>query len=63
MQFDYSLADNQKGVFEIYDITSRKLLSYPIKKGKNTLTISESNLENGIYFYQAVSYLPAKVLR
>ncbi len=55
MQVDYSLADNQKATFEVYDITGRKVLSYPMKEGKNILTISESNIENGVYLYQVVA--------
>jgi hypothetical protein len=33
----------------------KQLLSYPLYSGKNTLTISEESLNQGIYFYRAFS--------
>ena len=55
MQVDYNISENQKGIFEVYDLTGRKVLTHEMGTGKNSFTISESNLDNGIYFYQVIS--------
>jgi uncharacterized repeat protein (TIGR01451 family) len=51
MSFEYELKDNDKGEFSIYDITGRKIADYELATGNKTMTVSETNLNNGIYFY------------
>jgi hypothetical protein len=51
MSFEYELKDNDKGEFSIYDITGRKIADYELTTGNKTITVSETNLNNGIYFY------------
>jgi hypothetical protein len=55
MQVAYEIPENTIGTFSIYDMLGKQLLSYPLYSGKNTLTISEESLNQGIYFYRAFS--------
>lgn len=55
MQVVYQISGNTIGTFSIYDMLGKQLLSYPLYSGKNTLTISEESLNQGIYFYKAFS--------
>jgi hypothetical protein len=50
MHFDYTMADNVTGVFELSDITGRLMAKYTLNNGDNTLNINE-NLNNGVYLY------------
>lgn len=54
MQIDYSIAEKANGELIIYDPAGRKLNSYQIDGGVNSLQINESKLDSGIYFYQII---------
>jgi len=54
MQVSYQIPEKETGTFEVYDMMDKKILSYPISSGKNSITISRSDLEQGIYFYRAI---------
>jgi len=54
VSYEISGKENETGVFEIYNIIGKKLLSYPLYIGKNSFTITEESLEQGIYFYKAL---------
>ena len=43
------------GRFEVYNQMGEKLFSYSLYGGKNTFSISRSELNQGIYFYRAIS--------
>ena len=51
MSFEYELKNNDKGEVEIYDITGRKIVSYELETGSKIITISETTLNSGMYFY------------
>ena len=53
-QIDYQLSEGEKGNFTIFDIMGKMLLSYNLVSEKNTLKISESALNNGLYFYKII---------
>jgi len=55
MQVDYEIPESEVGIFKIYDVIGRKLLSYSLNGGKNTFAISGNTLDKGIYFYQATA--------
>ena len=48
MQLDYFIAEAEQGEFSIYDINGRKVLKNVLKGGSNQITISGTELENGI---------------
>ena len=52
MQLDYKIPEQQQGVFEIYDLTGRKILRKLLNGEQNTITISDAILNEGIYFYK-----------
>lgn len=55
MILEYSLTSQSVGVFVLYDITGREINKYKLSEGENNfLKISESNLENGVYFYSVI---------
>ena len=54
MTLSYSINAGDVASFELYDFTGRKLNSYNLSSGSNTLTISENKLSNGIYFYNII---------
>jgi hypothetical protein len=51
---DYEILESEIGILKIFDITGRDVFSEPLKGGKNTLLINASELEAGVYFYQAL---------
>ena len=51
MQLDYQLPEEGTGELLIFDLMGRKLFTYPLVNGNNTLKISENSLKNGLYFY------------
>jgi len=53
MTVEYNIPETETGVFEIYDISGKKILSRPLAGGKNSFAISETQLTRGIYFYRA----------
>jgi hypothetical protein len=55
MTVSYELTDNETGTLEIYDMMGKKLFTYSLYSGENTLSISEDGLNPGIYFYKAIS--------
>jgi hypothetical protein len=55
MLLEYSLSDNSKGIFVLYDLMGRLIDSYNLNNGlNNILTISEDQLQNGAYLYKIV---------
>jgi len=54
MSLSYNLDENEEGTFGICDLTGRIVFSEKVIGGKNTLPINASQLEAGVYFYQAV---------
>ncbi len=55
MIFEYSLQENTKGIFMLYDVTGRLVNSYTLNQGmNNSMKISEDALQNGIYFYKVI---------
>ena len=55
MQLNYSIPTNETGVFDIFDLSGKSLISYALRGGKNAMTLSTTDLENGIYFYHLIS--------
>jgi len=55
MQIAYEIPENTIGTFSIYDLMGSQILSYPLNGGKNTLTISGTEINAGIYFYRATA--------
>jgi hypothetical protein len=53
MQVAYEIPENTTGTFEVYNMMGEKLFSYSLFGGKNTFSISHSDLNQGIYFYKA----------
>ena len=51
MSFEYELKNKEKGELDIFDITGRKIANYKLVTGRKIITVSETNLNNGIYFY------------
>lgn len=54
MQVIYELPENETGAFEVYDLVGKKLFSNNLVGGKNTFSISRTDLDQGIYFYRVV---------
>ncbi len=55
MIFEYSLSAQSTGMFVLYDITGRMINKYKLTEGQsNSLKISESGLDNGVYFYSVI---------
>jgi hypothetical protein len=52
MQLDYELSGSQKGKMMIYNLAGQEISKYDLLEGANTLQINESELKDGIYFYQ-----------
>ncbi|MGQ0829474.1 MAG: T9SS type A sorting domain-containing protein [Bacteroidota bacterium] len=52
MHLNYTLRNEQKGVFEIYDLLGKKQVEYQLQQNTSSVTISEAMLNNGIYFYK-----------
>jgi len=55
MQVVYNIPENATGTFEVYNLIGNKLFSYPLYGGKNTFSISHTDLDQGIYFYRAIA--------
>jgi len=56
MTVNYSIPENQIGKFEIYNLIGVKVADYPLQSGgANSLSISETNLTEGIYMYRLTS--------
>jgi len=54
MTLDYNLNDNEDGLLTIYDISGRKISSYRLISGQNSLVINEPSIKNGIYYYNII---------
>ena len=54
MQLDYKFQEGQEGKLIIFDIMGKKLFTFPLVNEINTLKISESSLNNGLYFYKII---------
>jgi beta-glucanase (GH16 family) len=54
MQVAYKIPENSTCTFEIYSLIGEKLYSYSLSSGNNTLSISLSEIQQGIYFYRAI---------
>ncbi len=52
MQLSYSLSENETGYVSFFSIMGEKLATYPLINGLSILNIKETNLVNGVYFYQ-----------
>lgn len=52
--FNYEVGAGTKTNFDIIDLTGRRLSSYELKEGKNSMEVNESTLNQGIYFYSIV---------
>jgi hypothetical protein len=55
MQLQYNIPTNAPGQFSIYDLTGREISKYPLSASQNTLSISQMELQNGIYYYRVSS--------
>lgn len=51
----YEIPNNTTGTFEVYNMMGENLFSYSLYSGKNTFSISRSDLSEGIYFYRAIA--------
>jgi len=52
MQLSYSLLDNETGYLIINNVMGEKVKTYKLQNGITLLNINETQLRNGIYFYQ-----------
>lgn len=55
MNVEYEIPETETGTFEVYNMLGEKLFSYSLYSGKNTFSISRSDLREGIYFYRAIA--------
>ena len=55
MTIKYFIPKNEEAEFAIYDMAGKKLSAYRLTGENNQLTISESDLHAGIYFYNVIS--------
>ena len=53
--FNYSLPENEKCQFTVFDPTSKKVYSIEIRGGRNTVMINSNNFSNGVYYYQVTA--------
>ena len=53
--FNYSLPENEKCKFAIYDQIGKKVYDIEIKSGKNTVMVNHDNFSNGVYYYQVIA--------
>ncbi|MEW6469640.1 MAG: PKD domain-containing protein [Bacteroidota bacterium] len=49
--YDYSLVEGEQGVFEIYDLLGKKLISVALKPDENSVSVDTSVLNGGIYIF------------
>lgn len=55
MHVVYKNPGNTTGTFNVYNIMGKQVLSYPLYPGVNTLIISRTDLDPGIYLYRAIA--------
>jgi hypothetical protein len=55
MHVVYKNPENTIGSFNVYNIMGKQVLSYPLNTGTNTLIISRTDLDPGIYLYRAIA--------
>ena len=55
MHVSYNNTEKTTGTFNVYNIMGKQVLSYPLNVGTNTLIISRTDLDPGIYFYRAIA--------
>ena len=55
MTISYFIPQNKKAELAIYDMSGRQVKSYFLTGERNQLSISEKDLQEGIYFYNVVS--------
>jgi len=55
LQVDYSLEEGQQAELLIFDMLGNKRNNYKLKAGNKTLSINDTELQNGIYYYQVIS--------
>lgn len=55
MQVVYEIAENEKGILEIYDIFGKSLITFELPGSNNTFQINASTLKDGIYFYSVTA--------
>lgn len=51
---DYKIDEKSSGELIFYDLTGRKLSTYPLSGGTNKMQIDEGKWDCGIYFYQVL---------
>ena len=51
MTLEYSLKENETGMFNLYNITGTLICSHPLQKNNPKLFINNDELEAGIYLY------------
>jgi len=54
MQVYYNLKDQSPAFFEIYDLTGRKVFSQQLNVDSRSITISQQQLNGGVYMYSLV---------
>jgi hypothetical protein len=54
MQVYYNLKDQTPAFFEIYDLTGRKVFSRQLNVESRSITISQQQLNGGVYMYMLV---------
>lgn len=53
MTVNYSIPENQKGEFEIFNMLGSQVVKYPLQSGEmNSLFVSDSDLTKGIHMYR-----------
>ena len=55
MQLDYKLNEGDNGELIIMDVTGRIVVKYNLAINQNTLYISQTILNNGVYLYQVLT--------
>jgi PKD repeat protein len=55
MTISYFIPQNKKAELAIYDMSGRQVKNYFLKGENNQLSISEKDLQEGIYFYNVIS--------
>jgi len=51
MEISYFLNSNENGVFEVYDVTGKRLMNYVLDKSSTILKIENKELAAGVYYY------------
>ena len=55
MQMDYKLNEGETGELTIMDITGRLIAKYNLSATETRLYVSQTELNNGMYFYQVTA--------